>query len=261
MPDLIIGIHSIVHALNNPNRGNKKLYATNDGLKELLKQRNISSSQLNSQCQQEILSLDKFDQTARKIFQRQKFHYQRIPSGLLLEIDPLQEESILSVHKAVEQKNNPKILCLDRVNDIQNAAAILRTAAFYAVPFLIVAKKGGFGMTPSFYRLASGATEYVRIISVNNLSRTLSKLKEKGISIFGFSESGHPWNSPTFSTPHTNSPPPCLVFGAESKGLSHAVERCVDQQIQIPPQGQIHTLNVSVASALAMEKFWNTKRA
>ena len=144
------------------------------------------------------------------------------------------------------------------VSDIQNAAAILRTAAFYGVPFLLVAKKGGFGLTPAFYRLASGATEYVRIIPVNNLSRTLLKLKERGLPILGFSEEGLPWD--TLPPPHTDSPPPCLVLGAEGAGLSHAVQRCVDKLIQIPPQGPLDTLNVSVASALAMEKFWNPKR-
>ena len=253
MPDLIIGIHSIVHALNNPHRVNKKIYATSDGLKELLKQSEVSLS-----CQQEVLSPNAFDRSTRKLFHAQKFHYQRIPGGLLLEAAPLPEENILSIHKKLEQGSNSKILCLDRVSDIQNAAAILRTAAFYAVPFLIIAKKGGFGITPAFYRLASGATEHVRIVPVNNLSRTLTKLKEKGVPIFGFSEEGASWDS--LSTSETGAQPPCLVLGAESKGLSHAVGRCVDKLIQIPPHGSLTTLNVSVASALAMEKFWSAKR-
>ena len=44
-------------------------------------------------------------------------------------------------------------------------------------------------------------------------------------------------------------------MGAEDKGLSHAVERVLDFRLSLPAQGPIKTLNVSVAAALAMEKF------
>ena len=218
----------------------------------------MSPSHLNKLCQHDVLGQDSFDRTARKLYQEHKIHYQRIPGHLLLEIDPLQMENITTLHREWEHESGCKILCLDRVSDVQNAASILRTAAFYSVPFLIIARKGGFGITPAFYRLASGATEYVRIIPVNNLSRTLSKLKDKRAPIIGLSEKGVPWDTPCLADA---SFPPCLVLGAEGEGLSHAVERCVDKLVQIPSQGPLTTLNVSVASALAMEKFLGTKRA
>ena len=252
MLDLIIGIHSIIHALNNPRRGNKKLYATEESLGELLKRSQLTRSRLSELGQYEILATESFDRNAQRQYKERNIHYQRIPGRLLLEIDPLQTESVTALHKNA----GCKILCLDRVNDIQNAAAIMRTAAFYGAPFLLIARKGGFGVTPAFYRLASGAAEYVRIVPVNNLSRALIKLKEKGFPVVGFSEKGLPWDN---ATPETFSAPPCLVLGAEGQGLSNAVERCLDKLVQIPPHGPLSTLNVSVASALAMEKFWNTK--
>jgi len=45
----------------------------------------------------------------------------------------------------------------------------------------------------------------------------------------------------------------CLVMGAEDVGLSNAVSRCVTNTVAFKSQGEIESLNVSVASALAMQ--------
>ena len=45
-------------------------------------------------------------------------------------------------------------------------------------------------------------------------------------------------------------------MGAEDVGLSNAVGRSVEHTVAFKPQGAIKSLNVSVASALAMESFF-----
>ncbi|MAF76588.1 MAG: hypothetical protein CME60_00400, partial [Halobacteriovoraceae bacterium] len=47
----------------------------------------------------------------------------------------------------------------------------------------------------------------------------------------------------------------CLVMGAEDTGLSNATRRVLEKFVSLTPQGQIKSLNVSVAAALSMEKF------
>ncbi len=53
---------------------------------------------------------------------------------------------------------------LDQITDVHNAAAIMRSAAFYGVDCVLISQKGNFGMGPNFARIASGALEYVKII-------------------------------------------------------------------------------------------------
>ena len=69
------------------------------------------------------------------------------------------------------------IVCLDQVTDIQNAAAIMRTSAFFGVNYLVVPQKGSFRLSPAFFRLSSGGSEYVKVIKVNSLSKFLKNLK------------------------------------------------------------------------------------
>ena len=47
-----------------------------------------------------------------------------------------------------------------------------------------------------------------------------------------------------------------LVLGNEERGISHAVMRNIDRFYTFKPKGKIKSLNVSVASAIAMEKFF-----
>ena len=150
MSDLIIGIHSIIHALNNPLRENKLLRATEDGFKELLKKGSMAPNRLKDLCRWEILPPKQFDRLARQLYSERQFHYQRVPSGLLLEISPLPLEDIRTLHESLSREKEIKILCLDRVSDIQNAAAIMRTAAFYDVPFLLIARRGPSVSPPLF---------------------------------------------------------------------------------------------------------------
>jgi 23S rRNA (guanosine2251-2'-O)-methyltransferase len=46
----------------------------------------------------------------------------------------------------------------------------------------------------------------------------------------------------------------CLLLGAEETGLSNAVARLVQKNMSLPSQGEIKSLNVASAGAIAMEK-------
>jgi 23S rRNA (guanosine2251-2'-O)-methyltransferase len=86
---------------------------------------------------------------------------------------------------------------------------------------------------------------------VNSLSRAVGQLNDAGYLTVGLSE--HSSENLT-QTELRASKRICLLLGAEETGLSNAVSRLVQKNLSLPSQGQIKSLNVASAAAIAMEK-------
>ena len=245
--DIIVGIHSIVHAVNNVSREIYELIATEEGVENLKKMGGLSHEKI-SELPIRLLSSHKLQEEAKKYYDNYGHHYNRVPSGVMLLTSPVEIETPAWINSEVESGRFLKILCLDGVTDVHNAAAIMRTAAFYDVDCVVVATKNNFGLGPSFSRIASGAVEYIKIVKCSSLPKFLSSLKKKGIEPIGLTEHTDSREMPKYEGSR------CLVMGAEDKGLSHAVSRILEHSVRLEPKGKIESLNVSVAAALAMDK-------
>ncbi len=243
--ELIFGMHSIAAALTNPRRVHAKLYATDEGLVELQRKHQINPKNLKVPLQ--VLSSHALQEEGKKLCSYMDVEFSRVPSGLFLETSPLETYGLQDFLKAPKGR----FLALDQITDVHNGAAILRTACFYGVDGVLIPSAKSFGLTPSFYRIASGATEYVNLIRVNSLSRAVGQLNEAGFVTVGLSE-----HSTDNLTPEglRSKNKICLLLGAEETGLSHAVSRLVQKNLSLPSQGEIKSLNVSSAAAIAMEK-------
>lgn len=243
--DLIFGLHSIAAALKNPRRSHIKLVATDEGLQELQKKHRIIPKNYNVKT--DILSSHALQEQAKKLCMHMDLDFTRVPSGIYLQTSPLQTYTVQ------EYLSNPnaKLLALDQITDVHNGAAILRSACFYGVNGVLIPSEKSFGLTPSFYRIASGAVEYVNLIRVNSLSRAVGQLNEAGYLTVGLSE--HSSENLTQADLRSQKKI-CLLLGAEETGLSNAVARLVQKNLSLPSQGEIKSLNVSSAAAIAMEK-------
>ncbi len=250
MSDLIIGIHSIAAAIKNVNREHFVLWCTKESLDELKKVGQIDLVDLEK-IDLKIVSVHKVQEAAKKIFLEHKFHYSRVSSNLLLEVNSLPMTDVSWILNKIECGKALKILCLDQVTDAHNGAAILRTAAFYGIDCLVTAVKGNFGSSPTFFRISSGACEYVRIIRCASLPKLINKFQQLGLQCIALSEHAHDNKLDV-----DRSKSVCLILGAEDVGLSHALERVVEKKIALIPVGSIKSLNVSVAGAVAMEKLF-----
>lgn len=244
--NLIIGIHSIVAALKNEDRSDFKLVATEDALTEIKKLVNISDIIV------EMYASHKVQEEAKKYFKDLNLEYHRVPSGAFLIASPLKTLNVIDLYKAMETKSDLRILCLDQITDVHNAAAILRTASFYNVDYVVVPDKKSFGLTPSFFRIASGAAEYVPLVETSKLVRTVTKLKELGGVCVALSE--HAKGDFSKLIKEKSEVNFCLILGREDVGISNAVLRVSDFHMSLPTQGDIQSLNVSIAGAVAMEK-------
>ena len=141
----------------------------------------------------------------------------------------------------------PLVLVLDGVQDPHNLGACLRTAEAVGVNLVILPKDRSAGLTPVARRSASGAAEVLPILIITNLARVLRRLKESGIWLAGTTDSA---GQGLYETDLSG--PIGLVMGSEGKGMRRLTAELCDYHLQIPMQGSVSSLNVSVATAVCL---------
>lgn len=253
--DMIIGLHSICEALKNPKRKNHQLFIAEE-----------SWSEFESFCAKNNFVFDKqkyaltklskhmLQQKAQEFARELGQNISRVPSQAFLLTAPLEFFDLTWFYDQVIAGALRKVLILDGVSDVHNGAAILRSAAFYGVNAVVVPAKGSFGQSASFFRISSGASEYIPIVEASSLVKVVGKLQDMGVKCIGLSE--HAKGGLDQSSHHPDETL-CLVLGAEDKGLSHALTRKLEHTLALEAKGAIKSLNVSVAAAIAMERVFN----
>jgi len=249
--DMIVGIHSIAEALKNYEREIFEIVATDEGLEELKKRGGLKRDEIPMD-KVRIMEGHALQEEAKMIYRDMDMEFQRVPSGVYMLVSPINIYEPTWIYTQLESRIPIRILVLDQVTDAHNGAAIMRTAAFYGVDAILISARGNFGMGPGFSRIASGATEHVKIVRCSALPKTITKIKELGAICIGLSE-----HATGTLGDIDKSKPICLVLGAEDVGMSHAVSRVVETTISLKPAGKIKSLNVSVAAAIAMEKIFS----
>jgi 23S rRNA (guanosine2251-2'-O)-methyltransferase len=153
-------------------------------------------------------------------------------------------------------EETPFLLVLDGVTDPHNLGACLRTAEGAGIHAVIAPKDNAASITPTVRKVASGAAEIVPFIPVTNLARTLDTLKERGIWLTGTSDK---------ATQHLYQAdlkgPMALVMGAEGAGIRRLTEERCDYLVSIPMQGQVSSLNVSVATGVCLYEALRQRQA
>lgn len=151
--------------------------------------------------------------------------------------------------KVILERHQSKVflLILDGVQDPHNLGACLRTANAAGVHAVIVPKDKACGLTPTVYKVASGAVGITPLVQVTNLARTIQMLKESNVWVYGAAAEAE---KNIYQT--SLEPPLALVFGAEGKGLRRLTKESCDLVFKIPMCGTIQSLNVSVAVGVSL---------
>ncbi len=142
----------------------------------------------------------------------------------------------------------PFLLVLDAVTDPHNLGACLRTAEAAGVHAVIAPRDKAASLTPVARKVACGAAELIPFIQVTNLARTLKQLKDAGVWVVGTSlgEGAKPFYDIDLKGPLA------VVMGAEGSGLRRLTAEHCDHLAYIPMAGRIESLNVSVATGVAL---------
>jgi len=167
--------------------------------------------------------------------------------GVLLEVDSTASPSPHLKDFLKGLKKPALLLVLDGIQDPHNLGACFRSADAAGVDAIIAPKDNATSITPIVSKVASGAAETIPFFQVTNLARTLELLKEEGIWIYGMTEEA---SSSLYQMNFTG--PIALVLGAEGKGLRNLTKTKCDELISLPMAGTVSSLNVSVATGVAL---------
>ena len=150
----------------------------------------------------------------------------------------------------LKQSPNCLLLGLDQVTDPHNLGACIRTAAAMGVEAVIVPRDRSASLTPTARKVAAGGAEKVKFIQVTNLARTLAQIKDEfNVRVVGtmLDEKALPLQQFDFTGTAV-----CVVMGAEDTGLRSITQSQCDQTVYIPMAGNLQSLNVSVATGMAL---------
>jgi 23S rRNA (guanosine2251-2'-O)-methyltransferase len=142
---------------------------------------------------------------------------------------------------------NVLAVVLDGVEDPRNLGAILRTVECAGADGVFIPERRAAGITETVAKTSVGATEYVKIAKVTNISRLIEEMKTRNIWTVGTSADAKiiyaDWDWTQKSA---------LVLGGEGKGLHRLVAEKCDVLVKIPLFGKIESLNVSVAAGVIL---------
>jgi len=234
--DLLIGIHAIEAALNYDADNIVELYVEtgshNARVKELAERAREIGIKPHAR---DRAALDRMTGGARH--QGLVARY-RAPA-------PLAESELPKLAEAAGA--NALFLVLDGVTDPHNLGACLRSAEAAGVTAVIVPKDRAVGMTPTVRRASAGAADRVPMVAATNLSRTLKTLKDAGVWLVGLV--GDVEQS-LYAVDLKG--PIAVVLGSEGEGMRRLTREACDFLAKIPMRGDVESLNVSVATGIAL---------
>jgi len=234
--ELLYGIHSVEAALNHDPQNVIELYFESDSHNARIKELSDKARELGLKPHaRDKAALDKMTGGARHqgAVARYRAPPPRAEGELSALIDQAGRETLL--------------LVLDGVTDPHNLGACLRSAEAAGVTAVIVPKDKAAGITPTVRRASSGAADRVAFFAVTNLARTLKAIKQQGVWLVGLAgESGQNLYAVDLKGPIA------IVMGSEGEGMRRLTAESCDFLAKIPMRGDMESLNVSVATGVAL---------
>ena len=160
-------------------------------------------------------------------------------------------EGILAVAKTkstllsdLQLSENPLILVAEAPEKPGNIGALLRTADAAHLDAVIIANPKSDLYNPNIVRSSVGCL-FTNQIATGTTAEIIAFLKEKNIAIYCATlQNSNGYHLENYTTPTA------LVVGTEATGLTQEWRDAATQNIIIPMQGEIDSMNVSVAAAI-----------
>ena len=151
---VLYGWHTVKAALENPARKIRKLLATENAARRLAEEGVTATPEL-----------------VRPGGDRRTAGARRGPPGAL------SRSRSPALARTRRHRRRATVLVLDQITDPHNVGAILRTAAGFDVAAVVTTARHSPEATGALAKAASGALEYVPIVTVQNLARAMAELE------------------------------------------------------------------------------------
>lgn len=175
--------------------------------------------------------------------------------GVLAYIAAYQYAELDDLFTAAEKKGEPPFfLLLDEIEDPHNLGSVMRTADAVGAHGIIIPKRRAVGLTATVAKASTGAIEYIPVVRVTNMARTIDELKDRGVWIAGTDATG----SVDYRRMEGEIPLG-LVIGSEGKGMGRLIKEKCDFLIHLPMAGKVSSLNASVAAAILMYEIYRKR--
>lgn len=147
-----------------------------------------------------------------------------------------------------EEGKIPLVLILDRITDVRNFGAIVRTAECTGVHAIVVPSKGAAQIGSDAMKTSAGALSSLPICREFNLKNTIRFLQQSGLQVICLTEKAE-----TDLFQANFCVPTALIMGSEEDGISAEYLKLANGLCKIPIlSSSINSYNVSVAAGLAL---------
>lgn len=223
----LYGLHTVRQALANTNRKKLRLHATKNGVQKL---------EFDLMDAPDIEVIETLPKQLDKMVGSDAVH-----QGMILEVAPIATKELSDL------KECDLLLVLDQVTDPHNVGAIMRSAVALGAGAIITTSRYSPVESGVLAKSASGALDLIDHIEVKNLADCLETLHDNGFYTVGLDSEE--------AIPFENLQPKdkiALVLGAEGKGLRERTRETCKSLAKLNMPGEIKSLNVSNAAALAL---------
>lgn len=173
-----------------------------------------------------------------------------VHQGIVLQVEPLATCDLDDIAELAVASRHPIVL-LDQVTDPHNVGAILRSGAVFGAAGVVMTQRHSPPLGGTLAKTASGALDLMPICLVQNLAKAIDALQRQAFSVIGLDGTGeHRLLENGLSDRSGQSI--VLALGAEGRGLRALTRESCDEICRIGGDGQIASLNVSNAAAIAL---------
>ena len=147
-------------------------------------------------------------------------------------------------YKDINELNSDIVVMLDHLEDPHNFGAIIRTCEAAGVKDIIIPKDRSVKVNSTVMKTSAGCLDRVNIYEVTNLVQTINHLKKNNYWIIGTDMEGTDYKQIDFGGKIV------IIIGNEGNGMSRLVKESCDFIATIPMQGEVNSLNASVAAGI-----------
>ena len=166
------------------------------------------------------------------------------------------EQRIQRIRDVLAKRQKDLTLILNNIHDPHNASAILRSCDAFGVHGVqLYYTRESFPLVGK--RSSASAKKWVDRIRHHDAAAMVSGLRAQGYQIIGTNLTVDAKPLPEWDF----TGPTAILLGNEHRGQDPALDALIPDNLFIPMQGMIQSLNVSVAAAVILYEAWRQRHA